>query len=70
MSFQDLMQVHEPKGMEVAHPGLQWLWDNPDTLLPVVETPACFPMAVVGDAAGRGAFFWGAGGPITKAFER
>ncbi len=70
MPFRDLMMGQEPKGFQTAHPELQWLWDSPDTLLPVVESPDCYSLAVVGAAAGRGAFFWGAGGPITKAVER
>ncbi|MEE8292244.1 MAG: hypothetical protein V3R80_12235 [Candidatus Tectomicrobia bacterium] len=70
MPFRDLILGQEPKGFQLAHPELQWLWDSPDTLLPVVETPDCYLIAVVGAAAGRGAFFWGAGGPITKPVER
>lgn len=70
MPFRDLMMGQEPKGFQIAHPELQWLWDSPETLLPVVEGPDCYTVAVVGAAAGRGAFFWGAGGPITKVVER
>jgi len=70
MSFRDLMIAREPKSFLLAHPELQWLWDSPDTLLPVVESADCYSIAVVGAAAGRGAFFWGAGGPITKEVER
>jgi hypothetical protein len=70
MSFKDLMSIHEPKAFKIAHPELEWLWDDPDALLPVVETPECYPIAVAGAAAGRGAFFWGGGGPITKPVER
>ena len=66
MTFRDLMTGKEPKNFQLAHPELQWLWDSPDTLLPVVESPDCYSVAVVGAAAGRGAFFWGAGGPVTK----
>jgi hypothetical protein len=69
MTFRDLMMVQEPKAFRVAHPELQWLWDSPDTLLPVVETPDCYVIAVAGASAGRGAFFWGAGGPVTKRVE-
>lgn len=69
MTFRDLMMVQEPKAFRVAHPEVQWLWDSPDTLLPVVETPGCYVIAVAGASAGRGAFFWGAGGPVTKRVE-
>ncbi|MEE9198164.1 MAG: hypothetical protein V3U26_00040, partial [Dehalococcoidia bacterium] len=70
LPFRDLMLAKEPKAFRTAHPELEWLWDSPDTLLPVVESADCFPVAVVGAAAGRGAFLWGAGGPITKPVER
>jgi hypothetical protein len=55
MPFTTLMLNKEPKALAAAHPQLAWLWDNPDVLLPVVETPDCFEIAVVGGAAGRGA---------------
>lgn len=70
MTFRDLMTGKEPKNFQLAHPELQWLWDSPDNLLPVVESPDCFLVAVVGASAGRGAFFWGAGEPVTKIVER
>ncbi|MFQ5872982.1 MAG: hypothetical protein ACE5JL_04180 [Dehalococcoidia bacterium] len=68
--FRELMMSKEPKGFQTAHPEMQWLWDSPDTFLPVVEDADCFVLAVVGAAAGRGAFFWGAGGPVTRPIER
>lgn len=69
MPFKTLMLNKEAKAMAAAHPNLRWLWDNPDLLLPVVETPECFEIAVVGGAAGRGTYFYGAGGPITMPIE-
>ena len=69
LPFRTLMLNKERKAMEAAHPELAWLWDAPDTLLPVVETPDCFDIAVVGAAAGRGACFYGAGEPVTKPVE-
>jgi len=59
----------EPKAMAVAHPELAWLADHPDLPLPVVEAPSCFDIAVVGGAAGRGAYFYGAGEPVTLAVD-
>ena len=55
--------------MAAAHPELAWLADHPDLPLPVVEDPGCFDLAVVGAAAGRGAYFYGAGEPVTLAVE-
>jgi hypothetical protein len=67
--FRTLMVNKERKAMAVAHPELSWLWDHPDLPLPVVEDPACYDIAVVGAAAGRGAYFYGAGEPITMPVE-
>ncbi len=66
MPFRTLMLNKEPKALLQAHPELQWLFDRPDTLVPIVETPECFELAVVGGAAGRGAYLFGCGEPVTK----
>ena len=66
LPFRTLMLPQERSQMMRAHPELSWLWDQPDTLVPVLEGPECFDIAVVGASAGRGAFFWGAGEPVTK----
>ena len=70
MPFRLLMAQKEPKAFLAAHPELEWLLDKPETLLPVVETPDCFEMAVVGGQAGRGAYLFGCGEPVTKLVER
>jgi hypothetical protein len=59
----------EPQALATAHPELTWLWESPETLVPVLEDAECYDIVVVGGAAGRGAFFWGAGEPVTKAIE-
>ena len=66
MPFRTMMLNKEPQAMRAAHPELAWLWDSPQSLLPVLEDPECFDVAVVGATAGRGAFLWGSGGPVTK----
>lgn len=66
LPFHMLMMTKEPKAVAAAHPELSWLWNSPDTLLPVVEEAKCYEIVVVGGAGGRGAFFWGAGEPVTK----
>ena len=35
----------------------------------MVEEPGCFDIAVVGAAAGRGAYFYGAGEPLTMPVD-
>jgi hypothetical protein len=69
LPFRLLMLNKEPQGMALAHPELEWLWDSPETLVPVLEDAGCYDIVVVGGAAGRGAFFWGAGEPVTKVIE-
>jgi len=65
MPFETLMLNKESKALDAAHPELKWLYENPDVLVPVVEVPDCFEIAVVGGNAGRGTYFYGAGGPVT-----
>jgi hypothetical protein len=67
--FRTAMLNKEAKAMAAAHPELGWLHDHPDLPVPVVETPDCFDIAVVGGAAGRGAYFYGAGEPVTMPVE-
>jgi hypothetical protein len=69
LPFRTLMLNKEPKAMATAHPELGWLGDHPDLPLPVVEDTGCFEIAVVGGAAGRGAYFYGAGEPVTLPVE-
>ncbi len=65
LPFRTLMLPKERKAMAIAHPELAWLHEHPALPLPVVEDPACYDIAVVGGAAGRGAYFYGAGEPVT-----
>jgi hypothetical protein len=69
LPFRTLQRTKEAKTFNAAHPELSWLWDSQDTLLPVLEDPGCFEVAVVGATAGRGQFYWGCGGPVTKRIE-
>ncbi len=66
LPFRLLMLTKEPQALAAAHPELGWLWASPETLVPVLEDAGCYDIVVVGGAAGRGAFFWGAGEPVTK----
>ncbi len=69
LPFRTMMLNKEAKAMAVAHPELGWLGDHPELPVPVVETPDCFDIAVVGGAAGRGAYFYGAGEPVTMPVD-
>ena len=69
MPFRTIMLNKESKALDAAHPELRWLYDNPELPIPVVEIADCFEIAVVGGNAGRGTYFYGAGGPVTVAIE-
>jgi hypothetical protein len=69
LPFRELQRTKEAESFNAAHPELSWLWDSQDTLLPVLEEPGCFEVAVLGATAGRGQFYWGCGGPVTKRIE-
>jgi hypothetical protein len=57
----------EESAIRVGHPELAWLWDSPETLVPVLEDPGCFDIVVAGSpGSNRSAFAWGMGGPVTK----
>ncbi len=69
LPFRTMMLNKEPQAMAASHPELGWLADHPDIPIPVVEDPGCFDIAVVGGAAGRGAYFYGAGEPVTMPVD-
>ena len=65
-SFDLLMVRWEPEVFRTTHPNLQWLWESPESQLPVLEDPDCYDVVVLGGSAGRSTFIWGSGHPITK----
>jgi hypothetical protein len=69
VAFRTLMLNKERQAMAASHPELGWMWDHPDLLVPIVEDLGCFEIVVVGGAAGRGAYFYGAGEPVTMPVE-
>jgi hypothetical protein len=69
VAFDKLLLAKEPKAFEASHPELAWLYDSPQTLLPVLEDPECFEIVVVGGAAGRGALLYGGGQSQTKRID-
>ncbi len=69
LPFRTLMLNKESKAHQAAHPELAWLADHPELPLPIVETPECYDIAVVGGAAGRGSYFYGAGEPVTVVVD-
>lgn len=69
LSFELLMLSKERKAFDAVHPELAWLWDSPQTMLPVVEDKDCYNLVVVGGTVGRGSFMWGSGAPVTKVIK-
>lgn len=57
----------EDKAIRAGHPELEWLFDSPDALVPVLEDPGCFDIVVAGSpGSNRSGMAWGMGGPVTK----
>jgi hypothetical protein len=67
--FGRLMANKEPATFRSSHPQLQWLWDSPETLMPVLETVDCFEIIVAGASGGRSAYLYGAAEPISRVIE-
>lgn len=70
LPFRRFMANKEADAFRASHPNLQWLWDSPETLLPVLETPDCFDVAVAGAMGGaRSTYSYGAGEPVSRIVE-
>jgi hypothetical protein len=66
LPFGTLSSRLEHSAIRSAHPDLDWLWDSPEALIPVLEEPHCFNVIVAGSPGGnRSSFAWGMGGPVT-----
>jgi hypothetical protein len=71
LPFRLFMANKEAGAFRASHPQLQWLWDSPDTLLPVLETPDCFDVIVAGAMGGaRSTYCYGAGEPVSRSIEQ
>ena len=69
MPFEQLIAKTEAAAFRKSHPHLQWLWDSPTTLIPVLETPDCFEIVVAGGMGGRSCYSYGAGEPVSRLIE-
>jgi hypothetical protein len=69
LPFRVLRANREPATILAGRPDLQWLAGHPDLEVPLVERPECYELAVVGGAAGRSMYFWGAHEAVTKPIE-
>jgi len=67
--FRVAMRNKEPKSILASNPELAWLFDSPDTLVPLVRSADCYDILVAGGAAGRSTVMWGMGGPVTKEIK-
>ena len=70
MPFAQLIAKNESAAFRKSHPHLQWLWDSPQTLIPILETADCFEIAVAGGMGGRSCYSYGAGEPISRLIEQ
>ena len=69
--FGRLMASKEAAAFRSSHPALQWLWDSPETLMPILETPDCFEIVVAGGVGGaRSTYSYGAAEPVSRLIEQ
>ena len=66
MPFGKVMLNKPPAGFAVAHPELAWLWDAPETPVPIYRSPEYFDLFVVGADAGRSLYFQGGTVSVTR----
>lgn len=68
--FARFMANKEASAFRSSHPDLQWLWDSPETLIPVFETPDCLDLVVAGAMGGaRSTYSYGAAEPVSRLIE-
>jgi len=60
-----MMLTKTPESVKTSHPELAWILDQPELEIPIVETPDCFNIAVVGATGGTSLYFEGARGMFT-----
>jgi len=60
-----MMLSKTPEAVKTSHPELAWILDQPELEIPIVETPDCFNIAVVGATGGTSLYFEGARGMFT-----
>ncbi|MEE9284510.1 MAG: hypothetical protein V3V35_02155 [Dehalococcoidia bacterium] len=66
MTFRKLMLNKPKQGFMVAHPHLQWLWDNPEDEISLFRSPEAFDIFVVGADAGRSLYHYGGSLSISR----
>ncbi len=70
MPFKELIANLSAAAFRKSHPEIQWLWDSPETLLPILETPDCFEVVVAGGMGGRSTYSIGAAEPVSRLIEQ
>jgi len=69
--FAQIMANKETARFREFHPELQGLWDSPEELIPVLETPDCFDIAVAGAMGGaRSTYSYGCAEPVSRRIEQ
>ena len=66
MPFGEVMLNKEPANFKMSHPDKQWMWDKPETKIPIFRGPEEFEIFVVGGDAGRSLYFYGGGDSMTR----
>jgi len=60
-----IMLSKTTESLKTSHPELTWMLDYPELRIPIVETPDCYHIVVVGSAGATSFYFEGARGLFT-----
>ena len=69
MPFEQLIANLSGNAFRKSHPEMQWIWDSPGTLIPILETPDCFEIVVAGGSGSRSTYSGGSAGPVSRLIE-
>ena len=70
MPFGNLIANKEIPSFRTTHPELQWMWDKPETLVPVFEAPESLEIVVAGATSGaRSTYSYGAAEPVSRVID-
>ncbi len=69
IEFRKAMINKSYDGFKTAHPELQWLLDQPETMVSVSPSADCYEFFVVGASAGRSQYCFGGTNSVTKAVK-
>ena len=70
MPFGQLIANLSADAFRKSRPEMQWIWNSPGTLIPILETADCLELVVAGGAGSRSTYSGGSAGPVSRQIEQ